>query len=181
MLKLVKVQASDLETLMHWRMLPEVTKYMYTDPQLTMEQQYRWFRSIQEDPTCRHWVIQFDDAKIGALNLANINIRNSRCSWGYYIADTSIRGKGFGKLMDYNIYDLVLAEMGLNKLVSEVFAFNERVVKLHEKCGSQVEGILRQHIKKGDSYYDVVVMSILRDEWLERRKTVEYETIDIER
>ena len=180
MLKLVKIQESDLETLMHWRMLPEVTKYMYTEPQLTMDMQNKWFDAIKKDQTCKHWIIEFQNTKIGTVNLTNIDFQNRRCSWGYYIADPSIRGKGFGKLLEYNIFDFVFNELRLNKLMSEVLAFNERVVKIKEKCGSQIEGVLRQHIKKGNKYNDVVVMGILRDEWLERRTKIDYDKIHIE-
>ena len=180
MLKLIKIQEVDLETLMHWRMLPEVTKYMFTEPQLTMDIQNQWFHFINNDSTCKHWIIEFENTKIGTLNLINIDYKNSRCLWGYYIADNSIRGKGFGKLLEYNIYDFVFDELGLNKLLGEVLAFNDIVVKIHEKCGSQIEGVLRQHIKKGNTYYDVVVMGILREEWIERRKNLDYTKISIE-
>lgn len=181
MLKLAKIEEADLETLMHWRMLPEVTKYMFTEPKLNIDMQREWFQAINRDPTCKHWIIKFNTTKVGTVYLTNIDLKNSRCSWGYYIADTSIRGKGFGKMLEYNTYDFVFCELGLNKLVSEVLAFNERVVHIKEKCGSQVEGILRQHIKKGHTYYDVVIMGILRDEWLEYRTRIEYDKIHIER
>ena len=180
MLTLVEIEESDLETLMHWRMLPEVTRYMYTEPQLTMEMQNKWFDAINNVQTCKHWIIELDNTKIGTVYLTDIDFQNSRCSWGYYIADTSIRGRGFGKLLEYNIYDFVFNELGLNKLVSEVLEFNERVVKIKEKCGSKIEGVLRQHIRKGNDYHDVVLMGILRDEWLERRSKIDYDNIHIE-
>ena len=179
MLKLVDIEESDLETLMQWRMLPEVTNYMFTDPQLTLKMQKKWLDSINSDPTCKHWIIELEDTKIGAVYLTNIDFQNSRCSWGYYIADPSIRGRGYGKQLEYNIFDFVFDELGLNKLISEVLAFNQRVIKIKETCGSQIEGILRQHIKKDQNYHDVVVMGILRDEWLERRSEIDYDRIQI--
>ncbi len=38
-LVLRKISENDLEMIMKWRMMPEVTKYMYTDPQLTIDGQ----------------------------------------------------------------------------------------------------------------------------------------------
>lgn len=181
MIKLVKIQESDLETLMKWRMLPKITRCMYTEPQLTIEMQYKWFDAIRKDPTCKHWIIEFEETKIGTVYLTNIDFQNCRCTWGYYIGDTSIK-IGFSKILalEYNIYDFVFDELRLNKLIGEVLAFNEAVVKLHERCGSKIEGVLRQHIKKGDIYYDVVTVGMLRDEWLERRAKINYEKINIE-
>ncbi|MFZ3130449.1 MAG: UDP-4-amino-4,6-dideoxy-N-acetyl-beta-L-altrosamine N-acetyltransferase [Desulfosporosinus sp.] len=179
MLKLVEIEESDLETLRHWRMLPEVTKYMFTEPQLTIEMQNEWFQAINHDPTCRYWIVELEYTKIGSVYLTNIDYQNSRCSWGYYL-DPSIRGQGFGKLLEYNIFDFVFNELGLNKLTSEVLAFNKRVVHIKTKCGSLIEGVLRQQIKKGKTYHDVLVMGILKDEWLEHRTKINYEKIHIE-
>lgn len=39
MLELKKIGYEDLENVMTWRMLPEVTKYMFSDPVLTVENQ----------------------------------------------------------------------------------------------------------------------------------------------
>jgi UDP-4-amino-4,6-dideoxy-N-acetyl-beta-L-altrosamine N-acetyltransferase len=181
MIELVKMEESDLKTMMHWRMLPEVTKYMFTDPELTMKMQIKWFDEINNDPTCKHWIINYNKNNIGTVNLTNIDYQNSRCSWGYYIADTSLRGKGIGKLLEYNIFDFVFTELDLNKLISEVLAFNERVVTIKEKCGSKIEGVLRKHIKKGNIYHDVVVMAILREEWLDQRAGIDYEKISIDK
>ena len=180
MLKLVKIEESDLETLMHWRMLPEVTKYMYTEPQLNMEMQYKWFDAINNDPTCKQWIIELENYKIGIVNLTNIDTQNSRCSWGHYITDPLLRGKGIGRRLEYNIYDYVLLGLALNKLTTEILSFNEHAIRLHEKCGSQIEGVLRRHIIKGNIYHDVVVMGMLREEWIERRKNLDYTKISIE-
>jgi UDP-4-amino-4,6-dideoxy-N-acetyl-beta-L-altrosamine N-acetyltransferase len=180
MLRLTRIKKEDLELIMRWRMSPEVTKYMYTDPHLTLEIQLQWFNNIENNPECKYWIIELDEKKIGLVSLNDIDWMNSRCTWGHYIADPSYRGKGIGKLVEYNIYDYVLLELELNRLTVEVLAFNEHAIKLHKKCGSTIEGILRQEIKKGDTYHDVVIMGILRKEWLNIRKTTDYETIEID-
>lgn len=36
-LELRKIKRDDLEMIMNWRMDPDVTKYMYTDPKLSIE------------------------------------------------------------------------------------------------------------------------------------------------
>jgi hypothetical protein len=37
--KLAKLREEDLNMVAKWRMLPEITKYMYTDPVITPESQ----------------------------------------------------------------------------------------------------------------------------------------------
>ncbi|RKX41786.1 MAG: UDP-4-amino-4,6-dideoxy-N-acetyl-beta-L-altrosamine N-acetyltransferase, partial [Thermotogae bacterium] len=58
-LSLKRITENDLELIMNWRMLPEVTKYMYTDPNLTMEDQIKWFKKISSDSTTSYWLIVF--------------------------------------------------------------------------------------------------------------------------
>ena len=42
-LRLRRITEQDLFMIMNWRMSPEVTEYLYTDPQLTLEQQRKWY------------------------------------------------------------------------------------------------------------------------------------------
>jgi RimJ/RimL family protein N-acetyltransferase len=106
-LALVKIMSDDLQQIMDWRMKPEVTKFMYTDPVLTLEGQQKWFDYIQKDQTTMHWLIMIDDVKIGLINLYDIDYKNKRCSWAYYIGDTSFRGRGIATTLECNIYDYV--------------------------------------------------------------------------
>ena len=57
---------------------------------------------------------------------------------------------------------------------------NEQIVKIHQMCGSRQDGIMRQHICKEGIYYDVSVGSILREEWMEKRKELHYDTYEFE-
>ena len=42
-----KVTEGDLEQIMRWRMDPEITRYMNTDPKLTLEGQKKWFAKVR--------------------------------------------------------------------------------------------------------------------------------------
>ena len=174
MLELRKISKSDLGMIMEWRMNPEVTKYMYTDPKLTMESQLRWFEHISMDSTSLYWIIKFDGVDIGLLSLYDIDVKNLRCSWAYYLGDQSMRGKGLGRELECNIYDYVFYKLNLEKLWCEVFAFNDKVVKIHEHFGSRREGFYRNHIIKNGEHFDVVAMAILKDEWQVLRKGFVY-------
>jgi UDP-4-amino-4,6-dideoxy-N-acetyl-beta-L-altrosamine N-acetyltransferase len=179
-LALVKIMSDDLQQIMDWRMKPEVTKFMYTDPVLTLEGQQKWFDYIQKDQTTMHWLIMIDDVKIGLINLYDIDYKNKRCSWAYYIGDTSFRGRGIATTLECNIYDYVFDVLKLNKLCCEVFAFNEKVIAIHEKFGSVVEGKYTQHIYKDNQYYDVVHMAITKAKWSQTKSSYTYEKIIIE-
>lgn len=179
-LELTKVNKDDLELIMTWRMKPEVTRYMYTDPALTMETQLKWFYSTQDNDSVKYWIIKFDGVKIGLINICDIDYKNKRCSWAYYIGDTSFRGRGIATLLECNIYDYVFDDLNLNKLCCEVFTSNEKVISIHEKFGSVIEGTLKQHIYKNGDFFDIVTMGITRDKWKNIKKDYKYDKICIE-
>lgn len=179
-LELLKVTAEDLEQIMNWRMKPEVTKYMYTDPILTLDNQKEWFKSIQNNDSVKYWMIKIDGIKIGVINLRDIDYVNRRCTWGYYIGDDSFKGRGIASTLECNMYDYVFNVLCFNKFWCEVFTFNEKVISIHEKFGSVVEGILKQHIYKSGQFYDVATMAITKDKWEKKKSSFNYEKIYIE-
>ncbi len=187
------IRESDLDTVMRWRMLPEVTRYMYTDPQLTRESQRAWFDRIRDSQRDRVWIIESlpapatDEASpapaplaLGVLSLSDIDRVNQRCAWAYYLGETTARGMGLAKTLELNVCEYVFETLGLTKLWCEVLSYNDRVVALHEKFGSKVEGVLRQHICKNGEFHDVVRMGLLRSDWLAQRGQWNYTRIDIE-
>ena len=173
---------SDLERVRQWRMLPEITRYMYTDPQPTAEQQREWFARIGASSRDRVWIIELVEGAepVGLMSLTDIDPVHRRACWAYYIASEAARGKGLAKTLELNIYRYVFEVMKFNRLWCEVLAFNDRVVALHERFGSNVEGVLRQHIIKNGEKHDVVRMAVLADEWPAIREKYRFDEIEIE-
>lgn len=179
-ISLRKLKKENLEMVMNWRMLPQITQNLYTDPKLNMKIQYEWFERVSNDKSVKYWIIQADDKSVGLLWLYCIDLINKRCEWGYFIGEDNYRGKGLARPLECNIYDYVFDILKLNKLHCEVFEFNDIVIKIHEKFGSEVEGVLKQHIYKNGQFYNAVCLGILSEKWHSIKNTYEYEKIDIE-
>ncbi len=178
--KFVKLREKHLDLVREWRNSSEVSKYMYTDQDITEEEHQKWFYRVRKDPTKIYWIIEVNGTYVGVINLYNINILNKRCYWAYYLSDLSVRGKGLGRLIELNILTYVFEKLELNKLSCQVMSWNDIVVKIHQKYGSKIEGNFRQHIFKGNKFYDIVCMGILKEEWLEIKKHFEFQIIEIE-
>jgi UDP-4-amino-4,6-dideoxy-N-acetyl-beta-L-altrosamine N-acetyltransferase len=159
------IREDDLEMILTWRTSREVTRYMFTDPDLSLEKQRRWFAQIGKDTTRLDWIINADGEDVGLVSLVHIDTVNRRCDVGRYIGAPGARGKGIGKSVELNILAYVFETLKLNKLCGEVLAFNEQAVRLHQKCGSRVEGRRRQHVCKNGEYFDVVEVGILREDY----------------
>ena len=171
------IKEIELEMIMNWRMMPEITKFMYTDPKLTLEGQKKWFASLRARDDVIYFMIEVDDTPCGILNITNIDYTNKRCSWGYYIALKEKRSLPLALALEWNLYDYVFNVLGMNKLEGEIFSFNKGVLRIHQMCGSNIEGILKQHIFKNGKFFDVTVISILKETWLAIKDKFAYDKI----
>lgn len=182
MVNLRKVLGSDLEMIMNWRMMPEVTMYMYTDPKLTIEMQQNWYSKIMKNQDKeRYWIIQLDSGlDVGLISITNIDSINKKASWAYYLGNIEARGKGLARILECNICDYVFKNLDLNKLWCEVFEFNETVIQIHKKFGATVEGVLKDQIFKNGEYYNVVRMATFKKNWLMLKEQLDYEKLTIE-
>ena len=173
--ELILVREEHLPQLMEWRMRPDITKYLNTDPKLTLPGQKEWYARIKEDPSRRDWVICVDGVVSGSMGISAIDRVNSRCNWGWYIGNLAVRSLKLAMYLEWNLCDYVFGVLKLHKLCNETFVENKQVVMLHRMCGSHEDGVLRQHICKNGVFYDVSYGSILAGEWEEKRKEISFE------
>lgn len=164
-IKFLKITKNKLDLIREWRMHPEVTKYMSTDPKISKEDQKNWFKKIENDSTKKYWIVNVDGKDVGVVNLTDIDPQNKKTYWAYYLGEISARGKGIGKQIELNIMHYVFEKMKFNKLCGEILEFNKFVVDIHKKYGSKIDGVLREHIYKNGKFYDLITMSILKKEY----------------
>ena len=172
------IKEEELQMIMEWRMRPDITKFMYTDPQLTLEMQRKWFHSLKGRKDMFSFMIEVDGIPSGILNITDIDHVNHRCSWGYYMAVKEKRSLPLAMAIEWNLYDYVFDELGMHKLEGEIFSFNKAVLRIHQMCGSEIEGVLKDHIYKNGQFYDVTTTGILKEKWKEIKKNKNYEQIE---
>jgi hypothetical protein len=162
---------------MRWRMDPEVTRYMNTDPKLTMEGQKKWLASIESDRSVEYWLIEVKGRPAGVINLADINWKEGKSSWGYYVAEKDLRSFPLAISLEMNLYDYVFDTLGLQEVHGEVFRINRPILRLHLFCGCHVIEEKKEEVEKNGIFYDVVHIGITREEWHAFRKGKHYEKI----
>lgn len=172
-----KVTESDLEMIMNWRMSESVTRFMNTNPKLTLEGQKKWFASIEKNNNVRNWVIEVDNEPAGVINLIDIDWEHGNTSWGYYIGEENLRSLKLAISLEMSLYDYCFDVLGFNEVHNEVFKLNEGVWKLHLACGNTIVKEVPKEVEKEGVFYDIVHLSIDRDKWFEIRKTKKYEKI----
>ena len=161
--------AEDRDRVLGWRNSPDVRAYMYTDHVIAPEEHARWFAGLSGDETRRYWIVEMDGAPVGLANLYDIDRRNQRCAWAYYLADPSVRGLGLGSYVEYWMLEFVFEGLKLAKLWCEVLASNEPVWRLHETFGFVVEARFRGHVIKDGARVDVLGLGLLAADWRAKR------------
>ncbi|MCK4598757.1 UDP-4-amino-4,6-dideoxy-N-acetyl-beta-L-altrosamine N-acetyltransferase [Candidatus Bipolaricaulota bacterium] len=163
------IQPDDKDMIRNWHNLPEVAKWMYADHYICAEEHEQWFQDIFSDPSRQYWIIMYGQEDVGLVNLYDIDYRNKRCYWAFYVANPNVRGKGVGSFVEYSILSHVFDELEFNRLCCEVLASNQLVVEMHKSFGFVQEGHFRQHVIKGGQPIDVVFLAILKEEWESKR------------
>ncbi len=173
-IEFINIKEEDLELIRGWRNSEGVSKYMYTDQNISKEQQKKWFENqVKGSETNRYWIITYNNEKVGLVSINNIDKQNNKCSWAFYIGIPDLKGGGVGSIVEYKVIEFVFSELKMNKLCCEVFAFNKGVIKLHGKFGFVEEGLLKQHIYKAGKYLDVYTFALFPEQWAEKKSYIE--------
>ncbi len=174
------IQDDDLELIMKWRMSPEVTTYMNTDPKLTLDGQRKWLASLASNDSCRYWMILADGKRAGLINLADMNYETKITSWAYYIGEMDCRSMKLAISLEMGMYNYVFNVLGFEEVYGDVFSLNEWVIRLHKFCGAHIDHVDKNKIKKNGKSYDVTHVVIRKDEWEKVDGTFEYEKINFD-
>lgn len=165
MISFIPMNEGHLEQVLRWRTQKDVSRYMFTDIDYNLENQYKWFESIKNSNGEKYWIIKCGDAEIGVISLNGIDLKNRLTSAGYYIGEAEYRRLG-GVVLPY-LYNYVFNEMKLNKIVAQIMEGNVNIIKLHALYGFRKVGILKQHVFKYDKYHDVIIFELLKENWLQ--------------
>lgn len=96
---------------------------------------------------------------IGGCGINSVNWLTRVAIVGIMIGDKDYWGKGYGTDAMKVLIDFIFNDMNINKIRLSVFSFNERARRSYEKCGFEVEGVLKDEIFKDGKYYDEIIMS----------------------
>jgi UDP-4-amino-4,6-dideoxy-N-acetyl-beta-L-altrosamine N-acetyltransferase len=173
-----KIQDSDLEKIMNWRMDSDITRYMNTNPKLTLEGQRQWLVSLEKNDETMQWLVENNSKSIGLIYLNDIDWENKISSWGYYIGEKRERSLELAISLEMSLYDYVFDVLRFNELHSEVFSLNAGVVKLHLVCGSHITKEVEREVEKEGVWYDVTHMSITKEEWDRIRISKKYQKVN---
>jgi RimJ/RimL family protein N-acetyltransferase len=171
--KLVNLRAremSDVERMTRWINDREVTRFMGGGYPWSTEAEEAFVRGQASVPMTfgdlRFAIETKDGVHMGGCGLHRASPENRNAELGIMIGEKAYWSKGFGSDAVATLVRFAFEEMNLNRVELHVYDFNERGQAAYRKCGFVEEGRMRDaHFTEG-AYCDVVVMGVLRDEWV---------------
>lgn len=97
-------------------------------------------------------------------NMSKDLLVNRRGEIGIVIGD-EFQKKGYGREAINWIMDWGFGQVGLHSIAVEAATYNEGALHLYKSIGFQEDGRARQARFFGGKWYDIVMMSMLEEEW----------------
>ena len=111
-----------------------------------------------------------DDRLIGNTAFHAVHTKDRNAGFGILIGDKTEWDRGYGTEATALMVEYGFRTLNLNRIWLHVYEYNARGQRAYEKVGFRVEGTLRKHCYREGTYWDVIVMGILREEWDRGRK-----------
>lgn len=162
------VDQHDLPTIRAWRNHPRINQYMFSQHLITEEEHRSWFDSCLNNALCKLFIYQAGDKKLGFVQFQQRAAESGVWEWGFYISPDA--EKGTGSRMALLALAQAFDKLDAMKVYGEVLSFNVPSIKLHERLGFKLEGIIRQQHLLDKTYYDIHCYGMLRSEWLENNQ-----------
>ncbi|MEJ7780848.1 MAG: GNAT family protein [Daejeonella sp.] len=105
---------------------------------------------------------------VGHISLTAVNRYNrSARITRVLVGDIAARGQGIGEQMVNALMKIGFEQLHLHRMSLGVYDINESAIRCYSKCGFNRDGVLRDIQRHGDTYWSLMEMSILENEWRE--------------
>ncbi|MES2976160.1 MAG: GNAT family protein [Pseudomonadota bacterium] len=120
-------------------------------------------------PDFRHFVIEGGSGLDAAGFLILIGCRSPHQSLELKRMVVQVKGKGFGRAALRIAKKIAFDDLGAHRFWLDVKGLNSRAKMLYDSEGFMVEGRLRDAVRVSGGYDSLIVMSMLKPEFEERR------------
>ena len=172
-------ERSDIPLFLKWINDPEVTENLVHINPFSSTEEETWYETMLKRPSEEHvMVIEVKETKhdtnfgfewmaIGNVQLMDFDWRNRKAEVGIMIGEKNYWDKGYGTEVMEFMLSHGFNTLNLNRIWLQVYEKNLRGIKAYEKAGFKSEGRMRQSHYQHGRYYDIIIMSVVRDEWLQ--------------
>jgi RimJ/RimL family protein N-acetyltransferase len=102
-----------------------------------------------------------DGEAVGMIVLSQFEPRIASAELSLMIGERERWGEGLGTDILSTVVDVAFQQWALRRLTLRVEAFNDRAIRLYERCGFRREGVLRDASFFDGEYHDLWLYSLL--------------------
>lgn len=169
------IERQDIAQFVTWLNDREVTENLLLNLPVSRAEEEGWFERMLQRPMEEHpkaievktadgWVF------VGNIGFHDLDWVHRTVEVGLFIGEKKYWNQGFGSEAMRLMLEHGFNDLNLNRIYLHVYDTNPRGMRAYEKAGYKKEGVLRQAVFKNGRYHDVIVMSVLRDEWKPEQK-----------
>jgi RimJ/RimL family protein N-acetyltransferase len=169
-IRLRAAERTDIPKFVEWLNDIDVRQYLTIYFPMSMAAEEKWYEdNVQRPPAEQVLVIEIFTENgwkaIGNISYMHLSDIDRAAEVGLFIGDKTEWNKGYGRkalklMLNYGFYSL-----NLNRVYLQVFENNLRGIRAYKATGFVEEGRMRQAKFSNGKYLDVLLMSVLRDEW----------------
>lgn len=167
-----EIQHGDLPLINRWRNDPEIVAWLGNNfLYIARDVDEAWYNQyLQNRDKAKRFAIVGDSnhGVIGTAQLTGIHPVNRSAEFSIVIGEKNCREKGAGQAATRELIRHGFDDLNLHRIFLTVLTTNKRAIHVYEKSGFVHEGIMRQSMYKQGKFEDLLLMSILRDEYLKK-------------
>ncbi len=116
--------------------------------------------------TYRYAILDEKDLLIGTIGFKELNIPGQSVTLFIVIGNKTYWGKGYGTDALITFAQFLFTQWNFHRISLDTWDENIRAIKAYEKVGFKIEGRQRKARFVMGNYHDVILMGLLRDEFL---------------
>ncbi|MFX1344616.1 MAG: GNAT family N-acetyltransferase [Promethearchaeota archaeon] len=168
------VKREYIDSYLKWLNDPEITQFLTIFLPLTRMMEEDWIENLKNRNDTIAFAILILDEKnveklIGNCGLHAIDWKNRVSEIGIMIGEKEYQSKGYGTEAMQILLDYGFNTVNLNRIQLRVYEFNSRAINSYKKIGFIEEGRMRKAVFINGKYHDIIIMSILHEEWLSNK------------
>ncbi len=165
-------ERSDIPTFVTWFSDADVVETLSTRAPMSTVGEQEWFDQLQAEQGRTRWhfvvCLRQTGEAIGTAGLESVDLLDGNAELGLAIGARARWDQGYGTEVVEVLLDFAFGELRLERVSLTVFGTNERARHIYERIGFSREGVLRRAYYQHGRHIDLVIMGILREEWLAR-------------
>jgi len=169
-----RLQYDNIYTHFEWNNDPELN---HLDSELPyVEESFgdfkRRFERLVYDPprNCIDFEIHANDGTlIGVAYIGEVSDHNRHGKIGITIGNRDYWGKGYGRDALTVLLDHCFEDLGMHRVSAETFEFNDAWRRLVRWAGFEREGLIAEHVRRDEGYFDKEIYGLLEGAYRYRR------------